>query len=106
MIKWLSCAAAFVDYGIFIWPYKMLRKVVGLEKILDKITSPRIKGYAKYDFFVSYTDWFDRLSYPCVNYYSADQVRGWYERNSLTKLNISATGPFAWRGFGVKPESE
>lgn len=106
MVKWTSFAPACIDYGIFIWPYKRLRSVPGIGKVLEKITPPRIRGYAKYDFLVSYADWFDRLSYPCVNYYSGEQVRGWYERNGLTKLKISPTGPFAWRGFGVKPNPE
>jgi len=105
-VKWISFAAACIEYGIFIRPYKILRTLPGLGNILEKITPPRIKGYAKYNFFVSYTDWFDRLSYPCVNYYSGKQVRAWYERNSLTKLEISPTGPFAWRGFGIKPNIE
>lgn len=102
-VKWLSFLAACVDYGLFVWPYKVLRRIPGLGEILEAITPPRVKGYAKYDFHVSYTDWFDRLSYPCVNYYSGDQVREWYERNGLIDLKISATGPFAWRGFGIKP---
>src|SRR5439155_11769137 len=105
-VKWVSFAAACIDYGIFIWSYKLLRTLPGFGKILEKIIPPRIRGYAKYNFFVSYTDWFDRLSYPCVNYYSGKQVRAWYERNSLTKLEISPTGPFAWRGFGIKPNIE
>jgi hypothetical protein len=37
---------------------------------------------------------------------SGDQVRGWYEWNGLTNLTISPTGPFAWRGFGIKPKTE
>lgn len=105
-VKWTSFAAACVDYGLLIWPYKMLRRVPGLRRVLETLVSPRLKGYAKDDFFVSYTDWFDRLSYPCVNYYSGDQVRGWYERNGLLNVTISPTGPFAWRGFGLKPEAE
>jgi len=103
MVKWTSFIAACIDYGVLIWPYKMLRKTPGLGKVLERIAPPRVQGYAKHDFLVSYTDWFDRLSYPCVNYYGADEVRGWYEGNGLTKINISPTGPFAWRGFGVKP---
>lgn len=103
MIKWLSFIAACVDYGLIVWPYKKLRTLPGVGHIFEEIAPPRVKGYAKYDFHVSYTDWFDRLSYPCVNYYSGDQVREWYERNGLTDLEISPTGPFAWRGFGIKP---
>jgi len=103
VIKGLSFVAACLDYGIFIWPYKTLRKVPGLGNLLEWIAPPRVKGYAKYDFHVSYTDWFDRLSYPCVNYYSGEQVREWYERNGLKEIVVSPTGPFAWRGFGVKP---
>jgi len=103
MIKWASFAAACIDYGLFVWPYKRLHQVAGLGRVLEAIAPPRVKGYAKYDFHVSYTDWFDRLSYPCVNYYNGDQVREWYERNGLTDLKISPTGPFAWRGFGIKP---
>jgi uncharacterized protein YbaR (Trm112 family)/SAM-dependent methyltransferase len=103
MIKWASFVAACLDYGLFIWPYKALCKVPVLGRAIEAIAFPRIKGYAKYDFHVSYTDWFDRLSYPCVNYYSGDQVREWYERNGLIDLKISQTGPFAWRGFGIKP---
>jgi hypothetical protein len=103
VIKWLSFGAACLDYGIFVWPYKVLRNVPGLGNLLDLIAPPRVKGYAKYDFHVSYTDWFDRLSYPCVHYYSGEQVREWYERNGLKDLAISPTGPFAWRGFGEKP---
>jgi len=103
MIKWASFAAACIDYGLFVWPYKQLRKIPGVRRVVETIAPPRVKGYAKYDFHVSYTDWFDRLSYPCVNYYSGEQVREWYEDNGLTDLKISPTGPFAWRGFGVKP---
>jgi uncharacterized protein YbaR (Trm112 family)/SAM-dependent methyltransferase len=102
MIKWLAFIAACLDYGFFIYPYKILNELPGIGKIVTAIAPPRVKGYAKYDFHVSYTDWFDRLSYPCVNYYSGEQVKEWYERNGLTDLQVSPTGPFAWRGFGVK----
>ena len=64
-----------------------------LGRVLEAIAPPRVKGYAKYDFHVSYTDWFDRLSYPCVNYYNGEQVREWYERNGLTDLKISPLDP-------------
>ena len=76
IIKAISFVAACIDYGLFVWPYKVLSRVTFLRSILENIVPPRVKGYAKYDFHVSYTDWFDRLSYPCVNYYSGEQVLG------------------------------
>ncbi len=101
MVKWLSYAAACIDYGLFIWPYKMLSPTKGVGPLLQKLTPPRVRGYAKYDFRVSYTDWFDRLTYPCVHYYNEDDLRAWYGRG-FTAVHTSPTGPFAWRGYGVK----
>jgi SAM-dependent methyltransferase/uncharacterized protein YbaR (Trm112 family) len=102
VLKWISFFAACIDYGCVIGPYKSLQQIPVLGGLLRRFAPARVKVYAKYNFSVSYTDWFDRLSYPCVNYYTGNQVRSWYEKNGLTDIKISPTGSFAWRGVGCR----
>jgi SAM-dependent methyltransferase len=91
---------ALIDWGLFIQPYKLLRRIPLLGPWAERWTFPRIKLYAKYPFQVCYADWFDRLSAPMRFYYSEEELWGWCERASLKNINIAPTGKYGWRVYG------
>jgi SAM-dependent methyltransferase len=91
---------ALVDWGLFIQPYKLLRKVPLIGPWVEWWTFPRIKLYAKYPFQVCYADWFDRLSAPIRFYYCEEELWGWCRRANLRNINIAPTGKYGWRVYG------
>jgi len=105
MIKYLSFLSALIDYGIFIKPYKVLSKNGTRKTFIDFLVPERIKNYSIYDFFVSYTDWFDRLSYPIVNYHSDDEIYSWFQEGGLENVKVTPTGLNASSARGRKPIS-
>ena len=98
----LSLAAACVDWGGFIGPYRIARRLPGLASLAERLTLPRIKLYAQYPFQVSVADWFDRLAAPRRHYYGPDDLAGWAARAGLTHVRITATGKYGWRLYGQR----
>jgi len=97
----LSWMGAAIDTVGFIWPYKILRRVVGPSA--DRLTLPRIRVYARYPFQVCYADWFDRLAAPIRFYYDGTDLQGWADRAGLVNVRISQTGLYGWRLYGEVP---
>ena len=100
--KGISLAAALVDYGGFIVPYKIAAATPGFRSLVEKLPVARLKLYAVYPFQVVYADWFDRLAAPIRFYYDADDMKAWLSRASLSRQKISPTGLFGWRAYGER----
>lgn len=96
----LSLAAAAVDWGGFIGPYRMARRLSGLGPLAERAAPARIRLYARYPFQVSVADWFDRLAAPRRHYYAAEELAGWASRAGLTDVRITPTGKYGWRLHG------
>jgi len=94
----LSFMMASLDWGIFIFPYKVLRKY----GLMERFAFPRVMLYARYPFVVCWTDWFDRLSAPIRFYYDKKDLQGWARRARLKNVHISPTGLYGWRLRGRK----
>jgi SAM-dependent methyltransferase len=98
----ISYLAAMVEWLFLIQPYKKLSQVKSLNKIVTKITFPRIKLYSQYPFQVSHTDWFDRLAAPIRFYYDEGDLTEWAKGTGLKNVVISPTGLYGWRMYGEK----
>ncbi len=102
-LRGLSYVAAALDWVGFILPYKLLRRLPGIGRVVERLSLPRIKVYAEYPFQVGVADWFDRLSAPIRYYYGPEDVRRWFEQAGLTGIQVSPTGLYGWRGCGCRP---
>ena len=106
LIKYISFIAATIDYCLFIFPAKLLGKVPAVNKVVDKVLFERVKVYRKYPFQVIYADWFDRLSPPLRFYYDKPDIERWFKDAGLEDVQVSPTGLYGWRGYGVKKGSK
>lgn len=100
--KGISLAAAIVDYGGFVGPYKLASSIPVLRPLVEKLPLRRLKLYSVYPFQVVYADWFDRLAAPIRFYYDGNDMEGWLTRASLRRQVISPTGLFGWRAYGER----
>jgi SAM-dependent methyltransferase len=96
LLKAASWGAAAVDYGLFIYPYKVLRRT-RLAPVVEPLALARVKVYAAYPFQVTYADWFDRLSPPIRFYYDEQDLRQWVREAAVEELSITPTGKYGWR---------
>lgn len=101
LVKQLSLVGAVLD-SAFVLPYRMLRRVPGLGRVVAAVTPPRVKMYSPYPFQVFQADWFDRLAAPIRFYYTEDEVRGMLQSAGLENVQTGATGRYGVRGRGVK----
>jgi SAM-dependent methyltransferase len=99
LLKRICFVAAVLDYGVCCNLYRVLSRFPGLSRVASLFPN-RIKEYATYDFHVSYTDWYDRLSAPIVECYSESDIRGWYERAGLASIRTSVQADFGVRAQG------
>jgi len=99
----LSVAAACVDWGGFIGPYRLARHLPGVSRLAERVTFSRVKLYARYPLQVSVADWFDRLAAPRRHYYRAEDLAGWAVRANLQEVRITPTGKYGWRLFARRP---
>ncbi|MFQ5913956.1 MAG: methyltransferase domain-containing protein [Nitrospinota bacterium] len=97
-LKKLCFLCACVDYFCFILPYKVLRGIPAVERIM----LPRIKLYAKFPFWVNYADWFDRFSAPVRHYFDKEHLEDWARRAGLANVRVSPTGQYGWRLYGER----
>lgn len=91
-------AAALVFLG-FVWPYRILRSLPGLQRFAERIP---MRQYARYPFRVCVNDQFDRFSAPIENRYTREQVRGWLERAGLEEIDVRPN--CGWNASGRKAE--
>lgn len=104
LILIFSSIMACIDWVFFILPYKFMLKLKIPEKLLQRIIYPRIRLYAQYPYEVSRADWFDRLSPPIRFYYSAEEIRKWFENMKMSNIQVSETGLYGWRGYGERDD--
>ena len=94
----LAFPAAVAAFGLFVWPYRILKKIPGLKSLAEKIP---MKQYANFPFRVCVNDQLDRFSAPIENRYTRQQVADWLERAKLEDAKVNAA--FGWVGTGRKP---
>jgi len=88
MVNGLAWIAAIVDYGIVVNLYRLFRRFLSMA-----VRAPlRIKEYARYDFYTSYADWFDRLSAPLSHFYTESEIREWFEKAELKNIETALVG--------------
>lgn len=102
----LSGLAAACDWWLAIQPYRLLHRVPGLGRWVERLTPERITLYATYPFGVCLADWFDRLAAPIRYYYDPAALQRWAEAAGLRDVRISPTGKYGWRLQGIVPESQ
>ena len=89
-----TAAAAFV---FFVWPYRILRKFPGLNRVAEDLP---MRQYANLPFRVCVNDQLDRFSAPIENRYTRADVLGWLARASLESTSVGEN--FGWIATGRK----
>lgn len=102
VLKKICLLLGLFEWWFFIQPYKLMRRLPSLKKVVDKMTFRRIKLYSRYPFFLCHADWFDRLSAPMRFYYDRADLENWPRRADLKNVTISPTGLYGWRLYGEK----
>lgn len=103
---WLRAASwlgAVVDWYGFVLPYRALRRLPGMERIVERLAPARVKVYSRYPFQVLEADWFDRLAAPVRFYYDERGAGDLVRTAGLADVRVSATGLYGWRVCGMKP---
>jgi SAM-dependent methyltransferase len=93
----LAFPAAVAAFGLFVWPYRLLKRIPGLKALAEKIP---MKQYASFPFRVCVNDQLDRFSAPIENRYTRQQVADWLDRAQLQGTKVNAA--FGWVGTGRK----
>ncbi len=93
----LAYPTAAVVFTLFVWPYRVLKKVPGLSQVAEEIP---MKQYAHLPFRVCVNDQLDRLSAPIENRYTRADVLNWLARASLEVINVGEN--FGWIATGRK----
>jgi SAM-dependent methyltransferase/uncharacterized protein YbaR (Trm112 family) len=94
----LAFPAAVAAFGLFVWPYRIMKRVPGLKRWAEKIP---MKQYAEYPFRVCINDQLDRFSAPIENRYTREEVQAWLTRGDLENSQINPS--FGWVATGRKP---
>jgi SAM-dependent methyltransferase/uncharacterized protein YbaR (Trm112 family) len=94
----LAFPAAVAAFAGFVLPYRLMRKIPGLQTIAEKLP---MKQYARLPFRVCVNDQLDRFSAPIENRYSQQDVNDWLQRAQLETTSVS--GFYGWVGTGRKP---
>ncbi|TAJ07289.1 MAG: methyltransferase domain-containing protein [Nitrospirae bacterium] len=88
LAKGVAWFATVLDYGVFVNAYRLFRRLA----VVEQYAPLRIKEYAGYDFYASYTDWFDRLAAPVSHSYSEEEMLGWFRRAGLAEIETTLVG--------------
>ncbi len=102
LVDWLSFVGAVIDRFGFVLPYQVGRRLPGVGASIERLTPARVKLYAQYPFQVMHADWFDRLAAPIRYYYDEEGVRELLNGTGVTKVQVSPTGLYGWRGCGTQ----
>jgi SAM-dependent methyltransferase len=93
----LSYPAAWAAFALFVWPYRVLRRIPGFTHLAERMP---MKQYTLYPLRVCVNDQFDRFSAPIENRYTRAEVESWFERAGLEDINVRPN--FGWNGTGKK----
>lgn len=93
----LSYPAAMAAFLFFVYPYQILKRLPGLQKLAERLP---MKQYAHYPFRVCVNDQFDRFSAPIENRYTQAEVEAWLKKANLQ--NITVRPSWGWVGSGRK----
>jgi 2-polyprenyl-3-methyl-5-hydroxy-6-metoxy-1,4-benzoquinol methylase len=96
----LAYPAALAAFALFVWPYRLLKKVPGLKAMAEEIP---MKQYANFPFRVCVNDQLDRFSAPIENRYTRKEVEDWLRRGNLEDTQVSPS--YGWVATGRKPSS-
>jgi ubiquinone/menaquinone biosynthesis C-methylase UbiE/uncharacterized protein YbaR (Trm112 family) len=96
----LSYPAAVAAFGFFVWPYYVIKRIPGLQRVAQQMP---MRQYADFPFRVCVNDQLDRLSAPIENRYTKQEVMDWLNRAKLEQPSIVANS--GWVGTGRKQES-
>jgi SAM-dependent methyltransferase/uncharacterized protein YbaR (Trm112 family) len=94
----LAFPAAVMAFTLFVWPYRLLRRIPGLRSLAEKLP---MKQYSSFPFRVCVNDQLDRFSAPIENRYTRQDVIDWLNRAQLEKTKVNAA--YGWVGTGRKP---
>lgn len=94
----LSYPAAWTAFVLFVWTYRLLRLLPGMNRLADGMP---MKQYAFYPFRVCVNDQFDRFSAPIENRYTRADVEAWFKRAGLEEVAVRPN--YGWNGSGRKP---
>lgn len=83
------------------YPYKVLRRIPGLQRLAASLP---LHAHHHHPFRAVVAGAFDRLSVPLEQFYTGEQLRGWFERASLRDIIISRRflNYEFWLGQGIK----
>lgn len=94
----LAFPAAVAAFGLFVWPYRILKRMPGLKALAETIP---MKQYAGFPFRVCVNDQLDRFSAPIENRYTRQEVNDWLSRAQLESPQVNPSN--GWVGTGRKP---
>ena len=97
----LAFPAAVAAFSLFVWPYRLLKKIPGLKSLAERIP---MKQYAHFPFRVCINDQLDRFSAPIENRYTQQQVTDWLRRAKLENAKVNPA--YGWVGTGRKAVSQ
>jgi 2-polyprenyl-3-methyl-5-hydroxy-6-metoxy-1,4-benzoquinol methylase len=98
VVHGLSYPATAAAFLLFVWPYRILKKIPGLQSLAEKFP---MKQYASLPFRVCLNDQLDRFSAPIENRYTKAEVHNWLSTANLADIAIYPN--YGWVGTGRKP---
>ena len=99
-IKFLSYVGGIVDFA-FVLPFRGLSRI-GLGKLARAVFPTRVYNYSQHSFMTGVTDWFDRLSYPEVHYYSDSEIQEWYASSDYERVSVRPLLNHAYCSLGYR----
>jgi len=99
VLKVISLSAAFAEYGLFIVPWRMLKRTK-LAGTLGRVVPQRLDEYTKHNFHTCATDWFDRLSCPVKLHYNREDLESWYQQAGYREIVVTPFWKAFWNGCG------
>lgn len=104
-LRRLSELLGHLVYGIFIWPWKILKQTP-LASVLRPVVPTRIDEYAKHSLRTVVVDWFDRLSCPVKIHYRKEDLQLWYRECGYSEVLVTPYWKAFWNGIGTRGESK
>jgi SAM-dependent methyltransferase len=96
----LCIPLAAVLFGLFVLPYRLMRRVDSLRSVAEQMP---LKTYADYSFQVCVNDQFDRFSAPLERRYEREEVERLLTAAGL--VDVRATAHHGWLGAARRPDS-